>query len=65
MSPQPQSMDNTTGQETNCPTNTAMLFVIFFLRRKKNIYWKVRILHYADEDKQRITLQDFPQKRKC
>lgn len=35
MSPQPQSMDDTTGQETNCPTNTAMLFVIFFLRRKK------------------------------
>lgn len=58
-------MDTTVGQDMNCPTDFAMLLLVFFIRRKKKkyIYWKVR-LHCAHEEKQRITLQDFPRKGK-
>lgn len=33
-SPQPQSMDATVGQDMNGLTNIAMLFLVFFLRKK-------------------------------
>lgn len=56
-------MDTTVGQDMNSPTNIVMLFLVFFLRRKKKyIYWKVRILLCADEDKQRTS--EPSQKRK-
>lgn len=50
-------MDATVGQDMNSLTNIAMLFLVFFSKKKKEkyIYWKVRILHCADEDKQRTS----------
>lgn len=58
-------MDTTVGQDANCTTNIAMLFLVLFSKEKKNkyIYWKMR-LHCADEEKQRITLEDLPRKGK-
>lgn len=60
-SPQPQSMDTTVGQDMNGLTNIAMLFLVFFLRKKNPVFigkWEfcIALMKISKE------LQNFPKK---